>query len=102
MHASYSESSSLAIMEAMAAGLPIVAADIGPIAELCDDGVEARFWSLEDPAKAASTLLALLGSDQELAAAGAAARDRFGRDHDAAVVGPRLTEFLLARAPSGS
>jgi glycosyltransferase involved in cell wall biosynthesis len=102
VHASYSESSSLAIMEAMAAGLPIVAADIGPIAELCDDGVEARFWSLEDPAKAASTLLALVGSEEELAAAGAAARDRFRREHDAAVVAPRLTEFLLAGlAPSG-
>jgi glycosyltransferase involved in cell wall biosynthesis len=103
VHASYSESSSLAIMEAMAAGLPIVAADIGPIAELCDDGAEARFWSLEDPAKAASTLMALLGSEHELAATGAAARDRFRREHDAAVVAPRLTEFLLADpAPSGS
>src|SRR5262249_20800772 len=60
IHASYSESSSLAIMEAMAAGLPIVAANIGPIGELCDDGVEARFWSLDDPALAAKTLIDLL------------------------------------------
>ena len=60
VHASYSESSSLAIMEAMAAGLPIVAADIGPISELCDDGVEARFWSLDDPAHAAATLVGFL------------------------------------------
>src|SRR5256885_1230703 len=36
VHASYTESSSLAIMEAMAAGLPIVAGGIGPIPELCD------------------------------------------------------------------
>jgi hypothetical protein len=34
----------------MAAGLPIFAAVIGPIAELCDDGVEARFWPLDNPA----------------------------------------------------
>jgi glycosyltransferase involved in cell wall biosynthesis len=103
VHASYSESSSLAIMEAMAAGLPIVAADIGPIAELCDDGAEARFWSLEDPAKAASTVLALLGSDQELATASAAALGRFRREHDTAVVAPRLTQFLLGEpAASGS
>ena len=44
--ASYCESSSLAIIEAMAAGLPIVAGDIGPISELCDDGAEARFWAI--------------------------------------------------------
>jgi glycosyltransferase involved in cell wall biosynthesis len=42
VHASYSESSSLAIMEAMAAGLPIVTGNTGPISELCDDGVEGR------------------------------------------------------------
>src|SRR5262249_32011247 len=41
VHASYSESSSLAIMEAMSVGLPVVAGNIGPISELCDDGVEA-------------------------------------------------------------
>jgi glycosyltransferase involved in cell wall biosynthesis len=57
VHASYSESSSLAIMEAMAAGLPVVAGAIGPLAELCDEGVEGRFWPLDDPARAASILL---------------------------------------------
>lgn len=46
VHASYAETSSLAIIEAMAAGLPIVAVGIGPVSELCDDGVEARFLSL--------------------------------------------------------
>ena len=95
VHASCSESSSLAIMEAMAAGLPVVAADIGPIAELCDDGAEARFWPLEDPAKAAATLIALLSSEPERAAAGAAGRERYLRDHDTDVVAPRLREFLL-------
>lgn len=94
VHGSYSESSSLAIMEAMAAGLPIVAGDIGPIAELCDDGVEARFWSLDDPAKAAMTLTTLLGSEPERAAAAVAASERFGRDYDADVVAPRLVSFL--------
>ena len=56
VHASYSESLPLAIIEAMAAGLPIVAGNTGGICELCDDGVEVRFWSLDDPAQAAATL----------------------------------------------
>src|SRR6202012_3628404 len=69
VHASYSESSSLAIMEAMAAGLPVVAGDIGPLAELCQEGVEGRFWPLDDPARAASILLGLVDSETARAAA---------------------------------
>jgi glycosyltransferase involved in cell wall biosynthesis len=94
VHASYSESSSLVIMEAMAAGLPILAGSIGPIEELCDDGIEARFWPLDDPAKAAAVLVGLLDSEQELLRAAQAALERFRRDYDAAVVGPQLMSFL--------
>jgi glycosyltransferase involved in cell wall biosynthesis len=95
VHTSYSESSSLAIIEAMAAGLPIVAGDIGPISELCDDGVEARFWSLDDPDQASATLIDLLDSESARLLAASAARQRFHRDFDAEVVGPRLQSFLL-------
>ena len=94
VHASYSESSSLAIMEAMDAGLPIVAADVGPLAELFDDGVEGRFWPLDDPAGAAAVLLELTEDEPNRRKAARAARERFERDFDANVVGPRLRSFL--------
>jgi glycosyltransferase involved in cell wall biosynthesis len=94
VHASYSESSSLAIMEAMDAGLPIVAADIGPISELCDDGAEARFWPLDDPPQAAKVLTELLDCEPVRLAAAEAARARFRREFDADVVAPRLLSFL--------
>jgi glycosyltransferase involved in cell wall biosynthesis len=99
-HASYSESSSLAIIEAMAAGLPILAGAIGPIAELCDDGVEARFWPLEDPATAASIMLELLDDEPLRLGAASAARQRFRRDFDAEVIAPRLRSFLLELEPA--
>jgi len=99
VHASYSESSSLAIMEAMAAGLPIVAASTGPISELCDDGVEGRFWPLDDPAAAAALLTGLLDCEPERLKAARAARERFRRDFDADVVGPELRSFLLGTPP---
>jgi glycosyltransferase involved in cell wall biosynthesis len=99
VHASYSESSSLAIMEAMAAGLPIVAGNIGPIAELCDDGAEARFWPLDDPQRGAATLLALLGDETARSSAARAASVRFHRDFDAAVVAPQLLSFLVSPTP---
>ena len=54
----------MAIIEAMAAGLPIVAGNIGGISELYDDGVEARFWPLDDAAKATATLIGLLDDQQ--------------------------------------
>jgi glycosyltransferase involved in cell wall biosynthesis len=99
-HASYAETSSLAIIEAMAAGLPVVAAGIGPIPELCADGAEARFWPLDDPARAAAILLELLDSPTALAGAANAARARFKRDFDMGVVGARLMSFLLQRQAS--
>jgi glycosyltransferase involved in cell wall biosynthesis len=95
VHASYTESSSLAIMEAMAAGLPIVAGGIGPIPELCDDGIEARFWPLDDPVRAAGLLMDLLDCEPERLKAARAARERFHRDYDADVVGPKLRSFLM-------
>jgi glycosyltransferase involved in cell wall biosynthesis len=100
VHSSVSESSSLAIIEAMAAGLPVVAGDVGPISELCTDGVEARFWPLDDPVRAAVTLTALLDSEPDRQQAASAATARFRRDHNADVNGPRLRSFLLERPTS--
>ena len=102
VHASYSESSSLAIIEAMAAGLPIVAGNIGPIAELCDDGAEARFWPLDDPERAAAILVRLLDSEPDRLAAASAATARFHRDFDADLIAPRLRSFLMETAPPAS
>jgi glycosyltransferase involved in cell wall biosynthesis len=99
VHASYSESSSLAIMEAMAAGLPVIAGDIGAISEICDEGAEARFWPLDDPAAAAAMLLNLLDDEVARVSAARAAITRFHRDFDADVVVPRLISFLLGSVP---
>ncbi len=95
VHASYSESSSFAIIEAMAAGLPIVAGDTGPLSELFDEGVEGRFWPLDDPAHAAEVLIGLMDDEAKRSMAAAAALARFGRDFDAEVIAPRLVSFVL-------
>lgn len=96
VHASYSESSSLAIMEAMGAGLPVVTGDIGPLSELVDDGAEGRFWPLDDAERAADVLLGLLDNETALLRAARAAGERFARDFDADVVAPRLRSFLFS------
>jgi glycosyltransferase involved in cell wall biosynthesis len=94
VHACYSESFCMAIVEAMAAGLPIVTANSGPISELVDDGVEARFWPLDDPAQAAAILIDLLDNEPMRLKAARAATERFHRDFDANLVVPRLLSFL--------
>ena len=79
----------------MAAGLPIVAGNIGPISELFDDGVEGRYWPLDDPVQAAATLIDLLDDEPERLHAASSATERFHRDFDADEIGPRLQRFVM-------
>lgn len=103
VHACYSESFCLAIVEAMAAGLPIVAGNIGPISELYEDGVEGRFWPLDDPVQAAAMLIDLLDDEPARLKAARAARERFHSEFDADLIVPRLLSFLgnIASEPHG-
>ena len=98
IHSSVSEACPLAVIEAMAAGLPVAVGDIGPMAELCEDGAEARFLPLDDPARAADIVIALLENEPARAHAAAAALARFRRDYNTEVNGPLLYDFLLGRA----
>jgi glycosyltransferase involved in cell wall biosynthesis len=94
VHASYSESSSLAIMEAMGAGLPVVSSDAGALPELFQEPEHGRFWPIDDPRRGAEILIDLLESEEEVRRAGRAALQKFRSDYDAEVVAPRLVSFL--------
>ena len=65
VHSSHSESSCLAIMEAMAAGRPVVSSTGGALTALFDDPQEGRFWPLDDPHRAAEILVDLMESEPE-------------------------------------
>jgi glycosyltransferase involved in cell wall biosynthesis len=94
VHASYSESSSLAIMEAMGAGLPVISSDAGALPELFEEPEHGRFWPIDDPQRGAEILVDFLESEEEVRRAGRAAREKFRTDYDADVVAPRLVAFL--------
>jgi glycosyltransferase involved in cell wall biosynthesis len=96
VHASYSESSSLAIMEAMAVGLPVVSSRAGALSELFEDPAQGRFWPIDDVEGATRILVNLMESPEELERAGGAAKAKFLRDYDADVVAPKLMQFLGA------
>jgi len=72
----HSEGMSNAIIEAMAAGLPVVASDVGGNAECVADGVTGYIVPHEDPGALAERLNGLLGDPAGAAALGAAGRCR--------------------------
>lgn len=71
---SRTEGYSLALVEAAAAGLPIVATDVGGNAEIVEEGVTGRLVPPGDPQALARAMSALAGSEAELARMRAAGR----------------------------
>ena len=102
VHASYSEALPYAILEAMAAGLPIVAARAGVSPELFQDGVEGRLWPLDDPKRAAIVLLDLIYDEPRRSAAAAASLQQYENHFQSSVVGPDLYTFLTQSDHAGS
>ncbi len=95
VHSAVREAFPYALVEAMDAGLPIVAPRTGGIPEMFEDGVEGRIWPLDDAKKAAQILIDLLDDETERARASAAAEARFASRYAAAVVGPALERVLV-------
>ena len=100
VHASYAEALPLVIIEAMAAGLPVVTTSAGGAPELCRDGIEGRLWALDDPCLAAQILLDLIGDETKRSAAGGASYKRYEQYFRAEVVAPRLYNFLMQSSRS--
>jgi len=70
--ASHHEGLPIAVMEAMAIGLPIVATDVGGLAELVVDRVHGRLVPPRRPDRLAAAIVELLTDDDQRASAAAA------------------------------
>lgn len=98
-HAARMESFGIALIEAMAEGLPVVAAPVGGIPDIIRAGVNGELWPLDDAERAADVLVRTLSDADRLTALGQAAReDARTRFSDTQVV-PRLLAFLDGLAP---
>jgi glycosyltransferase involved in cell wall biosynthesis len=98
VHAARMENLPLVLLEALSAGVPIVAAGVGGIVEVFNEGVEGRFWPLDDVPAACDVLLDVLASDGRVAEMGRAASRRFESVFESKAVGQRLYDFLLNRS----
>lgn len=70
----------LCILEAMRAGLPVIATDVGGVAEAVTDGVTGYLTRRGDVEQMTARMAELLASPQMLASMGDAARARYERD----------------------
>ncbi len=94
--ASRSEGAPLAIIEYMAAGLPIVATRVGGIPELIEPGVHGILVEPDDPVALADGIRRLLEHPTEAATLAAAARARQRAEFDLDVVVAQLQELYLS------
>ena len=83
----------IALLEAMGAGVPVVAARTGGIPELLDHGVEGLLVPTEDDAALATALVQIAEDPESAAARAEAARARVLRRHDPERYVDRLLEY---------
>jgi glycosyltransferase involved in cell wall biosynthesis len=93
-HGARMESFGIVLIEAMAEGLPVVAAPVGGIPEIVRPGENGELWQLDDVEGAADVLIRLLSDREHLESLGHAARasvrTRFAENR----VVPRLLAWL--------
>lgn len=94
VHPARHEPFGLAVLEAMRAGVPPVAAPVGGVPQIFDPGVEGLHFDLEDPGQGARAVIGLLEDEPARVRMGEAARRRYAEQFDAAVVAPHLYRFL--------
>lgn len=95
VHSAHLENMPLTLVEALASGRPILAPAVGGIPEVYADGVEGRYWPLDDPAEAADRLIGVLEDPQVYARCAGAARQAYEQRFSREVLVPRWLAVLL-------
>lgn len=94
VHAALIENMPIALIEALAAGLPVLAAAVGGIPEILRDGVEGVYWDLNDATRSAEQLIALLEDEPRRLKMADAARERYLNEFSPPIVFGRLINAI--------
>lgn len=97
---SWNEAFSLVLAEAMAAGLPVVAPNIGGPAEIVRDGITGMLFRPRDPDHLAEKISQLLSDEALRARLGQAAQQDVAKRFDRAAVLPRIEALYQEVCPS--
>lgn len=95
VHAARIENLSILLLEALAAGKPILAAPVGGVPEIFTHGVEGFYWDLDDPGRAAESLIEILENKALYEQMSEAARSRYESHFSSEVVGARWLGAVL-------
>lgn len=96
---SYNEGLPMAMLEAMAHGLPVVATRVGAIPEAVSDGVEGRLYPAGDVTALADCLRELLDEHGPARRMGQAARARVGREYSIEAMADRVFDVYRQLLP---
>lgn len=99
VHAAVMETQGIVLLEAMSAGVPVIAAHVGGIPEVFEEGEQGRFWPLDDVSRACDILLGVIDDESKRQAMGQAAWQRFAQRFNVDVAAERLYAYLC-RTPS--
>lgn len=99
---SLAEALPIAIMEAMATGLPVIATDVGGVSELVRDRETGRLVPSGDPGRLEAAMLDLIAAPrEEWRRLGRAGRALVAQRHDTALLADRLVEHYRALLDGG-
>ena len=90
---SHSEGSPNVVLEAMAAGLPVVATAVGGVPEILEEGVTGRMVPPRNPQAMAQAMLQILSDEELRRRLGTAARSRAESSHTPEAYRRALVEF---------
>ena len=95
VHSALRENLPVAIIEAMACGMPLAALPVGGIPEIFSDGIEGIYWPLDDPVESARRLISVMEVQSTFAGMAIAAMGRFRNHFATDKVASQLETFLF-------
>lgn len=96
VHSATMESFGIVLIEALAAGKPVVAGAVGGVPEVYSEGKEGIFWPLNDPAEGARRLVELMQQPDRVNQMAIAAQERYRDAFTPEIAASRLLEFICS------